>query len=168
MTNQIQETIAERGKQYGDFDSTAKLSQQLKAVLFSDDVAGAELASHQKESMEMICLKLARIRTGINPSYDDNWRDIAGYAVLGGKLNKPENTFKIYNKLNSKFEFGIECESFLNEKDLTSLIDQFKKSILNYFINKPIEHKGFNKYCISVEVNISPLNTKNITMSKVK
>lgn len=85
---QIQETIAERGKQYGDFDSTAKLSQQLKAVLFSDDVAGAELAPHQKESMEMICLKLARIRTGINPSYDDNWRDIAGYAVLGGKLDK--------------------------------------------------------------------------------
>ncbi|MGX2949357.1 DUF6378 domain-containing protein [Ursidibacter sp. B-7004-1] len=88
MTNQIQQTIAERSKQYGDFDSTAKLSQQLKAVLFSDDVAGAELAPHQKESMEMICLKLARIRTGKNPNYDDNWRDIAGYAVLGGKLNK--------------------------------------------------------------------------------
>ncbi len=30
------------------------------------------------------CLKLARIFAGCNPDYEDNWRDIAGYAVLGG------------------------------------------------------------------------------------
>lgn len=83
MINQIQETINERGKNYGDFEDIAEMSQKLKAVLLSGK---AEIKPHQKEAGEMICVKLARIFAGCNPDYEDNWRDIAGYAVLGGQL----------------------------------------------------------------------------------
>lgn len=81
----IAETINERGKNYGDFEDVAEMSQKLKAVLLSGK---AEVKPHQKEAGEMICLKLARIFAGNNPDYEDNWRDIAGYAMLGGKLDE--------------------------------------------------------------------------------
>lgn len=84
-TNQIQQTLNERGKNYGSFDDVAKMSQQLKAVLLDTNT---KLKPHQKEAGEMICLKLARIFAGCNPDYEDNWRDIAGYAVLGGRLEE--------------------------------------------------------------------------------
>lgn len=81
----IAETINERGKNYGNFENVAEMSQKLKAVLLSGE---AEVKPHQKEAGEMICLKLARIFAGNNPDYEDNWRDIAGYAMLGGKLDE--------------------------------------------------------------------------------
>lgn len=79
----IEQIIEERGKNYGSFDDVAAMSQQLKAVLLDTNT---QLKPHQKEAGEMICLKLARIFAGCNPDYEDNWRDIAGYAVLGGRL----------------------------------------------------------------------------------
>ena len=33
------------------------------------------------EGLRMICNKLGRIASG-DPSYEDSWRDIAGYATL--------------------------------------------------------------------------------------
>ncbi|GAB1663110.1 TPA: DUF6378 domain-containing protein [Mannheimia haemolytica] len=79
----IEQIIGERGKNYGSFDDVATMSQQLKAVLLDTNT---QLKPHQKEAGEMICLKLARIFAGCNPDYEDNWRDIAGYAMLGGRL----------------------------------------------------------------------------------
>ena len=35
----------------------------------------------QREAMEMICQKMARIMNG-DPNYSDSWHDIAGYATL--------------------------------------------------------------------------------------
>lgn len=81
----IGETIEERGKNYGDFKDVAEMSQRLKVVLLDTHT---QLKPHQKEAGEMICVKLARIFAGKNPSYEDNWRDIAGYAVLGGQLEE--------------------------------------------------------------------------------
>lgn len=85
MNNSIHETIAERGKQYGSFDDVALMSQQLKGILQNSHTS---LSAVQQEAVEMICVKLARICAGVDPSYADNWRDIAGYAVLGGRLNE--------------------------------------------------------------------------------
>lgn len=85
MTNQIQQTIAERGKQYGSFNDVATMSQKLKEVLQNPYT---QLSAVQREAVEMICVKLARICAGVDPSYQDSWRDIAGYAVLGGKLDE--------------------------------------------------------------------------------
>ncbi|QLB44677.1 DUF6378 domain-containing protein [Mannheimia pernigra] len=84
MSN-IKETIEERGKNYGSFEDVAGMSQRLKAVLLDTHT---QIKPHQKEAGEMICLKLARIFAGVNPDYEDNWRDIAGYAVLGGQLEE--------------------------------------------------------------------------------
>lgn len=86
MEMNIQQTIAQRGKQYGDFTDTAITAQKMKGLLFND-VPDDFYTPRQREALEMICTKLARISTGNDPSYEDNWRDIAGYAVLGGGLD---------------------------------------------------------------------------------
>ncbi|MGX2969219.1 DUF6378 domain-containing protein [Ursidibacter sp. B-7004-1] len=83
--NNINQTITQRGKQYGSFDDVALMSQQLKGILHNTNT---QLSAVQQEAVEMICVKLARICAGVDPNYADNWRDIAGYAVLGGKLDE--------------------------------------------------------------------------------
>lgn len=82
---QVKETIEQRGEQYGDFTDTAATAQKIKGLLFND-VPDDFYTPRQREALEMISTKLARIATGRDPSYEDNWRDIAGYAMLGGKL----------------------------------------------------------------------------------
>ncbi|QLB22636.1 DUF6378 domain-containing protein [Phocoenobacter skyensis] len=87
MTNKIvEETLKERGETYGDFEDVAQVSQLLKGIVIH---AGnrKKLTDVQREALEMICVKLARISMG-DPDYEDNWRDIAGYAILGGSLEK--------------------------------------------------------------------------------
>ena len=45
----------------------------------------------QREALEMIQHKVARILNG-DPTYTDNWIDIAGYATLvANRLEKEEN-----------------------------------------------------------------------------
>ena len=76
----IEQTLAERGKRYGDFSTHAAISQALKDAM----VAGTRwnyLRPIHKEALEMIQHKIARILNG-DPSYADNWHDIAGYAKL--------------------------------------------------------------------------------------
>ena len=75
-----EKTLKERGSRYGEFKTHAEISQQLKTIMFhGSDWDGMQ--EYQRESIEMICHKLARIANG-DPFYDDNWRDIAGYAEL--------------------------------------------------------------------------------------
>jgi len=82
-----EETLNERGKRYGKFSTHSELSQQLKETLFTGN-SGPFPKAYMNEALEMICHKLARIANG-DPYYDDNWRDIAGYAELVVKeLNK--------------------------------------------------------------------------------
>lgn len=83
MTTQTHNIIAERGKRYGNFNDVAMMSQSLKTTLHHTNTS---LSATQWEAVDMICVKLARICAGVDPSYHDNWQDIAGYAVLGGKL----------------------------------------------------------------------------------
>lgn len=78
----IDSTLTERGKRYGTFAGHAEVSQQLKEVLSLNLLSrGKSLADDQRESLEMICHKLARIVNG-DPDYADSWVDIAGYAKL--------------------------------------------------------------------------------------
>ncbi|MGV6989620.1 DUF6378 domain-containing protein [Testudinibacter sp. P80/BLE/0925] len=86
MTN-INTTLKHRQQTYGDYADTAKVAQEIKAVIYAN---AGELNAKQQEALEMIATKMARILTG-NPHYEDNWRDIAGYAQLGGDLWTPEN-----------------------------------------------------------------------------
>ena len=79
MLNKI---LDERGERYGVFVGHAEISQQLKGVIkVFEAQRGCDLASDQREALEMICHKIARILNG-DPNYADSWIDIAGYAQL--------------------------------------------------------------------------------------
>lgn len=75
----IEGILAERGKRYGDFIDHAAISQHLKQSMACQ--GWNELSCDQKEALEMIVHKIARILNG-DPNYADSWLDIAGYAKL--------------------------------------------------------------------------------------
>ena len=76
----IETTITERGTQYGDFNTGGTIMQELKSVMRNTPNWQA-IRPQQREALEMIQHKIGRILNG-NSDYDDNWRDIAGYATL--------------------------------------------------------------------------------------
>lgn len=72
--------ITERGRRYGKFKDGAEIMQSLKDNM--RDVDGwNNLTASQKEALDMIQHKIGRILNG-DPTYDDSWKDIAGYATL--------------------------------------------------------------------------------------
>jgi hypothetical protein len=83
----IQKTLKERQKTHGDFSGHAEIAQQLKAqIRYFEAQRGCDLEPDQRESLEMICHKIARILNG-NPNHKDHWHDIAGYAeLIAGRL----------------------------------------------------------------------------------
>lgn len=76
----IDTTLAERGTRYGAFTGTADIIQNMKATMQQSPKWG-ELASDQKEALEMVVHKIGRILNG-DPQYIDSWTDIIGYARL--------------------------------------------------------------------------------------
>lgn len=72
--------LAEREERYGSFAGHAAIAQDLKDVLH-EAPKWPLLNAAQKEALEMVCHKIARVLNG-DPDYIDNWTDIAGYAVL--------------------------------------------------------------------------------------
>ena len=87
-----EETLKQRGNRYGEYHKVSNVSQELKAILYQGAVgsgkADSDIPDYVWESMDMICNKLSRVVNG-DPLYDDNWRDIAGYAQLVvDELNK--------------------------------------------------------------------------------
>jgi len=86
----VNEMLAGREARYGSFEGHAKIAQGLKAVM-QERSGWDALAPDQKEALEMIQHKVARILNG-DPSYADNWIDIAGYATLvANRLEKEDN-----------------------------------------------------------------------------
>lgn len=80
--NDIREVLNERGVNYGSFAGQSELSQLLKKTIDIEIAKrGKSLNSYQKEALEMILHKIARIING-NPDYADSWLDISGYASL--------------------------------------------------------------------------------------
>jgi hypothetical protein len=76
----IGEILDERGKRYGKFKNHAEISQAIKLIM-QDRSVWPMLDDDQREALEMICHKMARIING-DPNYADSWIDIAGYAQL--------------------------------------------------------------------------------------
>ena len=91
MTHDINTTLTERGKRYGTFKDHAEIAQRLKGVLRKFEAErGCDLDPDQREALEMIAHKIARILNG-DPDYADSWHDIAGYAQLvADRLNGVE------------------------------------------------------------------------------
>lgn len=82
-TNTVNDTLAERGLRYGHFFDHATISQKLKDAFFEHFLNhhSHEMDPVLTEALEMILHKLARIANG-DEMYDDNYTDIAGYAIL--------------------------------------------------------------------------------------
>ena len=77
---QIDATLAERGKRYGKFKEVSETIQGLKSVMHTSR-NWDKLTASQKESLDMIQHKIARMLNG-DPTYEDNAVDIVGYATL--------------------------------------------------------------------------------------
>jgi hypothetical protein len=76
----VEQTLQERGANYGSFLENATVTQNIKRAMSSGRNWQAITADKQ-EAMEMIAAKLGRILNG-NPEHRDSWHDIAGYAKL--------------------------------------------------------------------------------------
>lgn len=76
----IDAIITERGSRYGKFKDGAEIMQELKDVMREAD-GWRNLTPSQREAIDMIQHKIGRILNG-DPTYDDSWKDIAGYATL--------------------------------------------------------------------------------------
>lgn len=70
----------ERGRQYGDFATQGEIAQDLKQYLREQEGWG-RMKPHQREALDMIMHKIARIVNG-NPNHKDSWVDIGGYAHI--------------------------------------------------------------------------------------
>lgn len=78
----VNDLVAGRTAQHKNFTfaDRAKSAQFLKEAL-RDAPGWVLLTDSQKEALEMIAHKIARVIAG-NPEHVDSWADIAGYAVL--------------------------------------------------------------------------------------
>ena len=82
--------LAARGLRYGAFIENSEISQRLKAQMRECQKWSA-LDADMKEALEMIAHKISRIIAG-DPSYDDSWIDIAGYATRVADRLTAKNT----------------------------------------------------------------------------
>ena len=73
--------INERAKTHGLYKHTAAWSQSIKDM-FRGSPNWQHMNDGQKEALEMIAVKLARLLNG-NPQFPDHWDDISGYGKLG-------------------------------------------------------------------------------------
>jgi hypothetical protein len=76
----LAELLAERGERYGDFAKNAATAQALKAQLRASE-SWPQLRPEHQQALDAIMDKVSRVLSG-DPDYQDNWRDIAGYATL--------------------------------------------------------------------------------------
>ena len=77
----VENTLAERGKRYGDFSDHARICQMLKDVMKFAQVGACDLGHEtypwdhlphtHKQALEVIADKIARILSG-DPNYADN------------------------------------------------------------------------------------------------
>lgn len=80
MSNSINTTLNARQSTYGDYSDVAAITQSLMRIVESG-ASYEQMSDVQKTSLFMIANKMARIVNG-DPSYDDSWHDISGYATL--------------------------------------------------------------------------------------
>lgn len=79
MSN-IDETLAERGSRYGEFEDHALVTQNIKRAMY-DSKNWAELDDDKAECLEMVAHKIGRILNG-DSDYVDSYTDIIGYVRL--------------------------------------------------------------------------------------
>ena len=79
MSN-VEETLKQRGSKYGSFVTHAEYAERFNNI-YEDSPNWKTMEPDCKEALRIIANKIGRILNG-DPEYNDNWHDIAGYAVL--------------------------------------------------------------------------------------
>jgi hypothetical protein len=76
-----EEIIEDRKSIHGNYSNVAAKAQEIKQAIFRGGGGCVGLSAIQRESLDLIATKIARICCG-DPNHRDHWDDIAGYAVL--------------------------------------------------------------------------------------
>lgn len=76
----IDNTLEERGRYYGDFKVHAGITQEIKRTMHASP-RWLDLSDDKREALEMVAHKIGRILNG-DPEYKDSWHDIIGYIKL--------------------------------------------------------------------------------------
>ena len=77
----LHEVLANRDSRYGGFSNVAKTARSFKASAAVNENHYKRTSAEEKEALDMIFHKLARILC--QQGYDgDSWLDVAGYALL--------------------------------------------------------------------------------------
>ena len=77
----INQILDQREKLYGRFPTVAAVSQEISESMQIAD-GWNRLPAYQREALELIANKIARIVASGNATYEDSWVDISGYAEL--------------------------------------------------------------------------------------
>lgn len=78
----VEETTKQRGSRYGEFRDNSYVTQTLCKLIYNYAIAcDHEYNDAERESIHMICHKLARVVCG-HGKVKDNWHDICGYALI--------------------------------------------------------------------------------------
>lgn len=92
----LEKVLEERGGNYGPFSGHADCSQALKKEIryrlaLNDNFSGLSGVKQHAilEGLDMIAHKIGRICNG-NPTFEDSWVDIEGYAKITNKVLKGE------------------------------------------------------------------------------
>ena len=80
----IDNTLEQRGNNYGNFKGQALVSQNIKAAMHNS-LNWGNLPPEMKEALEMMAHKTARILNG-DPNFHDSWHHIIGYVRLIEKI----------------------------------------------------------------------------------
>lgn len=84
----LDHTLKQRGEEYGDYTNMAQVAQGIKNMMQHFGRNYAMLNYAQRESLDLIATKIARIVCG-NPNNLDSWLDIEGYAKLARDNSPP-------------------------------------------------------------------------------
>jgi hypothetical protein len=78
--------IPNRDEQHGGMEAVGTLSQGFKNLMRGSK-NWRDLTAGEREALEVIMHKIARVLSGRNPHDPEHWRDIAGYAVAARRAD---------------------------------------------------------------------------------
>ena len=82
-------TIPNRDHQHGGMEAVGQLAQNLKGALRTGD-NWHRLTPGEREALDMVAHKIARILSGADPHHEDSWLDLAGYAHAAMRSREPQ------------------------------------------------------------------------------
>jgi hypothetical protein len=106
---EVKDTLKERGENYGEFLSQARITQALKHVARATP-GWNKMRADNREALDMIFHKIARILNG-NPDYADSWHDIQGYArLVEERIQNETEVEKLKEKAQEKLQAAQDIQ----------------------------------------------------------